>query len=237
MLFFILNILALFIASFIVNYFSVAIFSNLEEGMDTSVFIFWASILITAFPIINIGPVRAGFEAVFRNYAREEHSFIWSEYKENMRSNFKQSSLVSLLNLGVFIFLMLDVLLIRGMVFKSTIIWTLYNSFFILVLLIYAMINIYIYPMMVTFELSIKNLIKNSLMFAFVRFLPNLLILIIFFGVLSAPFFILNPVFAVFLSFLLLYGVMGFMLSFFAQRGFKKYMIDKIPEKKRRRPQ
>lgn len=233
MLFFILNIPALLIASFVTNYFMLALIGNIEEMIDASVVLFWGSVLLTALPIINIGPVRAGFEAVFRNYSREEHSFIWSDYKDNMKSNFKQSMIVSLLNVVVFVILALDILLIRSMVFNSVIIWTLFNSFFLIVFLLYLMMNIYIYPMMTTFELTTKNLIKNSLMFALIRFIPNLIILVIVFGLLTLPFLYLNPIFALFIAFLLLYGILGFMLSFFAQRGFKKYILDKMKEKKR----
>jgi uncharacterized membrane protein YesL len=234
MLFFILNIPALLVASFVANYFSLQLLGNMEELEESaSVVLFWASVLLTAFPIVNFGPVRAGFDSVFRNYSREEHSFIWSDFKDNMKSNFKQSMIVSILNLVIFIILVFDIILIRSMVFDSVIVWTLFNTFFVLMFILYLMINIYLYPMMVTFELSTKNLIKNSLMFAFARFIPNLIILVIIFGFLTLPFLYLNPVFAVFVSFLLLYGILGFLQNFFAYRGFKKYIIDKLTEKKR----
>ena len=228
MLFFILNIPAILVASFLANYFSYQLLGEIEDVTSISVVIFWGAIILTVLPIITFGPARAGFEAVYRNFSKEEHSFLWTDFKDNMKSNFKQSIIVSLINFIIFIILSFDVILMRAVAFDSTIIWILFNSFFIMFFLIYLMANIYIYPMMVTFQLSTKNLIKNSVMFAFVRFIPNLIILAIVFGVISLAFMYLNPVFGIFVAFLLLYGILGFLINFFAHRGFKKYILDRM---------
>ena len=50
-------------------------------------------------PIVTIGPATAGFTYVLRNFSREEHSFVWMDFFDNFKKNFKQSFIVSLLNL------------------------------------------------------------------------------------------------------------------------------------------
>jgi uncharacterized membrane protein YesL len=231
MMFFIFNIPAIIVASFAVYYFVIQIVGSIESALDMTNLMYWFAVLITIVPIINIGPFRAGFEGVFRNYAREEHSFIWSDFKEHIKSNLKQSLIISFINFIIFIILAFDFIFIRVMNFDSTLVWTIFNALYIITFVIYLMMNLYIYPLMVTFELNIRNLLKNAFMFALGRFFTNLVILVIVFGLVTLPFMYLQPFAAVIASFILFYGVLGFLQSFNAHRAFKKYYYDKMPKK------
>jgi len=231
MLFFLMNIPAYLAAIFVANYFSFQLLGEIGEPLEILMVLLASAALLTGLPIITIGPVRAGMETVFRNYSREEHSFIWSDFKDSMKANMKQGLIMSLINLIFFIIIAFDLILIRFMAFNSEIMFILFNAGFILLFVIYLMMNIYIYPLMVTFELNIRNIIKNAFLFAMLRFIPNLLILIIIFVLLLLPFNYLNPIFALIISFLLIYGIIGFLASFYAQRGFRKYIMKKIREK------
>ena len=58
---------------------------------------FWNLILINLLylvfcvPVVTIGPATAGITKLLRNYAREEHAFIWQDFIETFKSNFWKS--------------------------------------------------------------------------------------------------------------------------------------------------
>ena len=54
--------------------------------------------LVMAIPTIAItGPVQAGMAYVTRNWARDEHAFIWSDFKDAVKENWKQALGISLI--------------------------------------------------------------------------------------------------------------------------------------------
>ena len=91
----------------------------------------------------------------------------------------------------------------------------------------FMMMSMYIYPMMVTFNLSIKQLYKNALLFAIMKFIPNLLILIVCFLVVIVPFY-----FAPFVGYILLiiitFGLVSYITNFYVYTKIDKYMIKRV---------
>ena len=71
---------------------------------------FWNLILInllfvvSCIPIVTIGPATAGVTKLLRNYAREEHAFIWGDFIETAKKNFKQAFLYATLDFVVTVF-------------------------------------------------------------------------------------------------------------------------------------
>ena len=73
--------------------------------------------VIMCVPMITTGPVQAGFAYILRNYSREEHAFIWSDFKDSAVSNFRQSMIVSTVN---FIITFLTLISIRAWILNDT---------------------------------------------------------------------------------------------------------------------
>lgn len=129
--------------------------------------------LIGIIPCIAItGPSSAGSAYVMRNWARDEHAFIFSDFKDAFKGNWKQalpiSALTSVLPLIIYTAVMYysqmsasNVIMIVPMVFVLSVgfMWTL-------------MLPI-LYPMMVGYELRLKDIIKNSFLIAAAR-LPQM---------------------------------------------------------------
>ena len=130
--------------------------------------------LILLIPCIAItGPFTAGLSFVVRNWARDEHAFVWSDYKDAIKSNWKQglifSSLTSVIPLISFV----------GILYYSTMAKSNYIFYIPLVLMgavaiIWSCMTIFFYPQMVTYSLNIKNLIKNCLLLSLAR-LPHII--------------------------------------------------------------
>jgi uncharacterized membrane protein YesL len=192
--------------------------------------------VIMCVPMITTGPVQAGFAYILRNYSREEHAFIWSDFKDSAVSNFRQIMIVSTVK---FIITFLTLISIRAYwILNDTgqmpgLVGLAGQAVMILMLIVFASMNIYIYPLMVTFELTLKQLYKNALIFAVIRFIPNLGVLLLntflvflSFGIII-PF---NPLIGFIPYIFLVFSLTGFIVNFFAHRGIRKHILSRLEE-------
>ncbi len=191
-------------------------------------FVLLALLMCTS--MVVIGPVQAGVTYILRNYSREEHAFLWGDFKETAQKNMKQSLIVAAINFFLTFFMIWS---IRAYILLSSqgMIMTIGASLLVVMFLIFACMNMYIYPVMITFDLSIKQIYKNSLIFAIIKFLPNVgivllncLIILLTFGVII-PF---SPVIGLILYFFITVGLTGFISNFYAYPKLKKYMISRV---------
>lgn len=177
-------------------------------------------------PVITVGPAQAGMTYIFRNYSREEHAFLIGDFMESARSNMKQSLVISAINILVSVVLVHDICLYSRLSAQDSLM-SLAMVVLVFALVLFLMMNMYIYPMMVTFKLSVRQIYKNALVFSFIRFFPNLAILIICFAVVIIPFmiqpFIAFPLFA-----FLTMGLISFITNFYTYGTIEKYMMKNI---------
>lgn len=127
-------------------------------------------------PFLFIGPFTAGYTYVIRNYAKQEPTFLISEFFYNSKKNFKQSIITSTL------FTIATYALFQAFVF--------YNNFFIthglpigvfyvlsiLILVLFVSFMFYAYPIMVTFKMNLKTIYKNAWVFSISKLPQNFII-------------------------------------------------------------
>jgi uncharacterized membrane protein YesL len=89
----------------------------------------------------------------------------------------------------------------------------------------------YIYPMMVTFNLTIRQLYKNALSFAIMKLIPNLLILILCSALVIVSFYF-NPVIGYILFIFITMALISFITNFYVYPKLDKYMIQPTLQKK-----
>ena len=90
--------------------------------------------------------------------------------------------------------------------------------------------TMYMYPMIVTFKLTLKQLYKNAMLFAFLKWFPNLGILILDAILVFIPLFFINGNWSLYVS-LLLYATIGIAFIGFINMSYtyptiKKCLID-----------
>jgi len=221
------NIPALILVSFLF-----ALFYNFVQVPFTEDSTFLSLVLFTSgsavflsVPVITTGPSQAGFTFVLRNYSRREHVFLLSDFKENIGKNLKQALIISVIDFLVVLFLIVDIYICINSGMNSFLVYLLvYLMVFALIL--FLMMHLYIYPMLVTFDLSIKHIYKNALIFAIAKFIPNLGILLLCFVLSALPFIIYLPV-AILLFPTITLSTVGFITNFYAYPTLEKYMINK----------
>ena len=178
------------------------------------------------FPILCFGPAQAGMTYCLRNYAREEHAFIWSDFKEHGLKNIKESLLICLIDFAAFILLCIAVNF-YGQLMGDQKIWA-YFTFGVIMLafLLFAAMHLYIYPMLVTFHINVRQIYKNALIFATIRFLPNVGILLLCAAIVIATFIITQI--GVILFVFITTAFIGLVINFYSYPTIKKYMIDQV---------
>jgi uncharacterized membrane protein YesL len=173
-------------------------------------------------PMITVGPAQAGMTYILRNYSREEHAFLWSDFIEHAKKNFKQSMLVGAINLLVTVLVLLDIYIYLKL--PGSLLITAASTLIIVAFVLFMMMSMYIYPMMVTFKLTIRQLYKNALLFAIMKFIPNLLILILCLAIIIVPFYFYPMVGYVLFIFITM-ALISYITNFYVYPKIDKYMI------------
>jgi uncharacterized membrane protein YesL len=181
------------------------------------------------FPLIAVGPAQAGMTYVQRNYSREEHAFIWSDFIEHAKKNFKQSMIVGFINCVVTVLTLIDIYIYFNMKNTNTLL-SVASALIIMAFVLFIMMSMYIYPMMVTFKLTVRQLYKNAFLFAIMKFLPNLLIIIACLAVIILPFYF-YPVLGYILMFFITFGLISYITNFYVYSKMDKYMIQPVLNK------
>lgn len=178
----------------------------LDSGFPTAMF-------FMAVPVITFGPAQAGLTYLLRCYSYERPTFTWSDFKDKMKENMRQGIIVSVINISVFIFLLID-LYLYPRVSNGNALFSVANGLMVIVFVLFIMACMYLYPMMVTYELRIRDLYKNAVIFALARFVPNLAVLFLCFLVTVGPtlLFYVAPSGIILVITYLLYITLGFTL-------------------------
>ena len=206
---------------------------------ETAAILFSQINLVLSFSLVGmqlfvLGPVHAGITYLFRNYSREEHAFIWGDFTEHLKKNWKQSILKRIISFFTVIILSVNFSFYsQGDFISNTFITGLLTGAVAVIFVIFAMMHMYIYPMMVTFKLSIRQLYKNSVLLTMARLPWNIgiTLLSVFITTLipMGLFFLagnIGMILGIFYYFFLAFGANMLLTNFFVYRQLKKFMID-----------
>ena len=133
--------------------------------------------LLFALPVVTIGLAFSGLSYITRNFAREKHAFIASDFVDTVRKNWKQGLVVGIINLLVQVILLFDIYFFYSSTGTFAIILL---ALILAVWLIFSFMKYYIYFQLITFKLNIKQIYKNSLIFAFAGLGRNFFLFVIF---------------------------------------------------------
>jgi uncharacterized membrane protein YesL len=180
-------------------------------------------LLVCALPIALTGPFTAGYTYILRNFVREEHAFIWSDYKEVAKRNFKQSVLATLVNVIGFSLIVFNILYYNISAAKNPIV-LLPMMLSSMAFVIFLFMNYYIYVMIVTFDLKLSQIYKNAFIFAVMGLGRNILVTIVLLVLIYAHWVFALP--SLLLIPFISLSFAGLLLNFAVWPMIKKHMID-----------
>lgn len=188
-----------------------------------------APTLLLLVPCITItGPFTSGVCYVTRNWARDEHAFIWSDFKDAVKENWKQSLVISFITS-----------LVPLMLYVC---WNFYgsmandNAFMVVPQVLTMMIGLmwclgvtYFHPLIVSYKLRMRDVIRNGMLLAVARLpmsigLRLLHALPMIIGVVLMLF--VSPMYCM-LGLFAYYLLIGFSLSRFVTASYTNAVFDK----------
>ncbi len=138
---------------------------DIGQFMYSSVFY----LLLYLFPCIAItGPFTAGLSYVTRNWARDQHAFVWSDFKDAVRENWKYALVISLIT-GILPLSIFQGFITYGQMAERNALMAVPQVLLIVVGVIWAISVTYMYPLMVSYELKLKDVIKNGIILGIAR--------------------------------------------------------------------
>ncbi len=205
--------------------------------------------VLFSLPLVTVGLADVGLTYITRNFTREKHAFVWSDFVGTIRKNWKQALPIGLLNAVMEIVLLVDVYYYSHLNIESSVTRVIVTAVAMLLLVVFTFMRYYIPLMIVTFKLTWKQLYKNAFIFSFAAIGPNLMITLgtgvyyYFFGTTLANFLnrLLNgpdltaeeigAYFSMIAFFLLIYlfffpAFRSFLIQFCIFPKVKKHMID-----------
>lgn len=179
--------------------------------------------ILFCIPIVTIGPATSAMVYMLRQFATERPIFLFSDFWDAFKLNFKQSFIYSIiwaLGMGIFG----TAILFYWQNGVSNIWMYIPLGICIMILVLSTMANFYINLMIVTLDLKLTAIIKNGFLLSILCLKTNLISLLIYvvFWVLIVLFFPITLFVLLFLGF----SFMRFVTVYNAYPGIKKYAID-----------
>lgn len=110
----------------------------------------------------------AGAAYVTRNWARDEHSFVFSDFKDAVKQNWKQSLVVSLIT-GVLPMVIYICWYFYGELAADNVIMMVPQILVLMLGLIWALAVSYMHPLIVGYELRMRDVFRNAMLLAVAR--------------------------------------------------------------------
>lgn len=177
------------------------------------------------------GPATAGFVYILRSYIWEDPVFPVSDFFEHIKSNFRQSITVWIIDIAAF------TVMCYAYFFYGSLAGVLYYLKYVILVLafFYTLLHLFIYHLLITYKLTIGKLYKNAALFALsslpwcvLTIAATAFIILIFPAIGFSAGSQRISIFFITLSFafilILLYGVCGLIIEFNTCRQIRKYI-------------
>ena len=199
---------------------------NYEDLMDNAVF----RMLIWLIPCLAItGPFTAGLTYITRNWARDEHAFIWSDFKDAVKENWKQalilSAITSVLPLAAYVGWRF-----YGQMAGRNTLMIIPQILVVMIGLVWSISITYMHPLAVTYKLKTKDIIRNGLLLGIARLPMSIAVRLLHCVpalICAALVWFWNPMIGIMILFAY-YVLIGFSLSRFVTASYTNAVFDRF---------
>lgn len=129
-------------------------------------------------PFLLIFPFIAGLTIVTRNYAREEHAFIYWDFRDAVKHNWK-AFLINGAVCYAFYFILSIAIRYYSEMSKTNNIFLVAMVVCIALAVLFVFAQYYVPVMLVTFDLTLRQVYKNALIFAIIGLWKNILLTVL----------------------------------------------------------
>ena len=184
--------------------------------------------LVLLIPCITItGPFTAGLSYVTRNWARDEHAFAFSDFLDAVKANWKSSLVISFITSMMPLVMYLCWMYYGGLANQNAFM-VIPQTVTVMIGLLWSLAVTYTHPMIVTYQMRLRDVLRNSFLLAIGRLPMSVGIRLLHcVPVLIAYLFAnLNLIWAIF-GLAGYYIILGFGLSRFVTASYTNGVFDK----------
>ena len=126
--------------------------------------------LVLLIPCVTItGIVTPGVAYVTRNWSRDEHAFIWSDFKDAVKENWKQGIVLSLVTSLVPLIVYTCWNFYGSLANSQSAVMIVPQVLVLMVGLIWYLAITYMHPLIVSYKLKMKDVLRNGVLLAIAR--------------------------------------------------------------------
>ena len=157
--------------------------NKLMQGLDKFFNVCYLSIvwLLACIPIVTIGAANTALYYTANKVLKHNRGYVWKDFWGAFRANFKQSTIVWLVTLGLTLLMCFDTYVMWKFAAAGYGIGKIY-IFFTIVLAFVIMWAVYVFPYIGRFANTTKAIMKNALLLAFAHLPKTLLVFAMFVG-------------------------------------------------------
>ena len=196
------------------------------EFLQSSLF----TVLLILIPCLAItGPFTAGISYVTRNWARDEHAFIWSDFKDAIKENWKQGLVISVIT-SVLPMLVYLGWRFYGQMAQTQVFMFVPQMLVLMIGIVWALCVTYFYPLMVSYRLKLKDVLRNGALLGVARLPMSVGIRLLHCVPLLIGFlmcYLWSPIYGALLLFAY-YVLIGFALSRFVTASYTNAVFDRF---------
>lgn len=177
--------------------------------------------IFSCIPLFTIGASLSALNTIALKLVRREEPYIVKGFFKAFVANFKQSTIVWLISVAVFLFFRYDYMIaasLEGSMFRIT------QVLLLMIILVFVAAFLYVFPIISHFVCTTKQAIRNAFLMS-LGHLPYTLIMFVYFGVIG---FLLTASTATFgfviaISMICGFSVTAYICCIIFNRIFKKY--------------
>lgn len=187
----------------------------------------WTVLIVGAVLLLfTFGPASIGTSYILRNIVRGEPVFFMRDFWYAIKKNLRQGIIIGIFDLIICFMLVFDAIFFYthlGSFVNSVMLWAT-----VFMIFIYFAMRFYIYLLTLTFDLKIRQIFKNALIFAFLGFKRNFLATVGIILTVIVNFYItwLYMPIGIVLPLIITVGLCMFMATYAAWPKIKEIMID-----------
>lgn len=148
---------------------------------------------ICCLPIVTIGASTTALFYVTLKIAKNKEGNLTKAFFHSFKENFKQSTIIWLILLTIGIILAFDGYVFYHMRFEN-VFWTVITAIFLVAVVAYAIILMYIFPLLARFHNTIKAMFQNSIMIGMRFLLCTVIMAVIYFAMAFVTIHIFTPI-------------------------------------------
>ena len=202
-----------------------------SKGWSTPLNSILSMSLLMLIPCVLItGPAQAGMAYVMRNWARDEHAFPWSDFKDAVKDNWKQALGISAITAIMPYLIFVGYNFYGQMQSDKGLLFMVPQMLIVIVGFVWFLALVYFYPLMVCYKMTFGQLIKNGFVLAIARLPMNIvmrLTTLIPTIIAVAVMFLSNSWLYALLALALYYVIMGNAMTRFIFASYTNGVFDK----------